>query len=319
MDVSIIIANWNTRDILRNCLASVYRETKGCSFEVIVVDNGSADSSAQMVETEFPQAHLIANSANRGYAGANNQAMAITRGRYVLLLNSDTIILDNAIGKMIPFADVHPEAGVMGCRVLNPDRTFQSSCFAFPSLRGMFFMATYLQKLFPRNKILGRERMLWFDWSKMCEVDVLVGCFMLVRRDAIEQVGMMDDRLFMYSEETDWCYRFRQKGWKMLYTPCAEIVHLHGSSTKQMRPEMTLQLRGSMLFFFEKHRGPFTYWLACLLVSLFFVLRVPYWLVRGICPGSSRRSCLQMSNTYFAGVFRALRGWRGLCCRKNEL
>ena len=317
MDVSIIIASWNTRDILRDCLASIYKETNGFPFEVIVVDNGSTDGSAQMVKTEFPQALLIANSENRGYAGANNQGMAIAKGRYVLLLNSDTLMRDTTLGKMISFADAHPEAGVMGCRVLNPDGTLQSSCFSFPCLLNMFLMATYLQKLFPRNRFFGRERMLWFDWSQTCEVDVVVGCFMLVRRDAIEQVGTMDERLFMYCEETDWCYRLKQAGFKILYTPCAEIIHLERGSSKQMQPEMTLQLRASTLFFFKKHRSRLSYWLACVLVSSFFLLRIPYWLAKGICCKGSRLSDFQTAKTYVVGASKALLGWRGLCYRKS--
>lgn len=317
MDVTIIIASWNTRDILRNCLASIYEQTSDFPFEVIVVDNGSTDGSAQMVASEFPQVHLIANSENLGYAGANNQAMAIAQGRYVLLLNSDTIILDNAIGKMIPFADSHPEVGVMGCRVLNPDRSHQSSCFMFPSLFNMIFMTVYLSKLFPSSKIFGRERMLWFDWEKTCEVDVVVGCFMFARREAIDQVGMMDNRLFMYSEETDWCYRFKEAHWKVVYTPCAEIIHLGRVSSAKMKPEMTLQLRGSMLYFYKKHRGRLAYILACLLVSLFFFLRIPFWLLKGICRKTSRDSDFRIARTYSHGAFKAFLGWKGLCYRSG--
>lgn len=317
MDVSIVIASWNTRDILHDCLSSIYRQTSEFPFEVIVVDNGSADGSVEMVKSDFSQVHLIANSENLGYAGANNQAMTIARGRYILLLNSDTIVLNNAIGKMMAFADSHPEAGVIGCRVLNADQSFQSSCFMFPSLLNMFFAAIYLPQLFPRSKIFGRERMLWFDWRKTCEVDVVVGCFMFVRREAIDQIGMMDDRLFMYCEETDWCYRFKRAHWKIVYTPCAEIIHLGKVSSLRMKPKMMLQLRGSMLFFFKKHRGRFSYTLACLLVSLFFFLRIPFWLIKGMGCKASRRSDLHTAWTYIKGASKAFLGWRGLVCRSG--
>ena len=200
MDVSVIIVNWNTCDVLRDCLASVYANTKNIAFEVIVVDNASSDGSVDMIRSEFPHVKLIANSGNRGFAGANNQAIAVANGRYVLLLNSDTLILDNAIFKTVAFADTHPEAAVVGCKVLNPDRTLQRTCFMYPSILNMFLSATYLYKLFPRSKFFGRERMSWWDRNDTREVDVVTGCFMLVRRGAIEQVGLMDERFFVYGE-----------------------------------------------------------------------------------------------------------------------
>ena len=259
MDVSIVIINWNTRNVLCNCLTSIFKQTHRIEFEVIVVDNASIDDSVAILKADFPQVKLIENSTNRGFAAANNQGLAVALGRYVLLLNSDTIIMDNAVAKTIEFADHHPEAAVMGCRVLNLDRTLQPTCFMFPSIVNMLLSSSYLYKLFPHNRIFGRERMTWWDRSDVHEVDVVTGCFMLVRREAVGQVGMMDERFFMYGEETDWCYRFRQAGWKVLFTPTPEIIHLGRASSKQRRPEMILQLRGSILLFFKKHRSRFTY------------------------------------------------------------
>ena len=138
MDVSIIIVNWNTCDVLRNCLASIYDNTEGFEFELIVIDNMSSDNSVSMIKATFPQVELIENSENRGFAAANNQGIATAKGRYILLLNSDTVILDNAISKTINFADNHPDAAVIGCRVLNPDRTLQPTCFVFPSVLNLF-------------------------------------------------------------------------------------------------------------------------------------------------------------------------------------
>ncbi len=238
MDVSIIIVNWNTRDILRNCLTSVYAETKDIEFEVIVIDNASTDDSPEMVVKEFPKATIIENSQNKGFAAANNQGLAIVRGRYVLLLNSDTVVLDGAITRSVTFSDAHPEAAVAGCRVLNPDKALQPTCFMFPSTLNMLLLSSYLYKLFPKSKFFGRERMTWWDRNNIREVDVVTGCFMMVRRAAIKQVGMMDEQFFMYGEETDWCYRFKQAGWKILFTPIAEIIHLGEASSRQMKSEL---------------------------------------------------------------------------------
>lgn len=281
MDVSTVIVNWNTCDILRNCLASLYAKTRDVEFEVIVIDNASSDGSVDMVKSEFPQAELIANTENRGFAAANNQGIAVAQGRYVLLLNSDTVVLDGAIDKVVAFADTYPKAGITGCRVLNEDKTLQLSCFMFPSVLNMFLLTTYLHKLFPKSKLFGRSRMTWWDGSDIREVDVVTGCFMLVRQEAIKQVGMMDEGFFMYWEETDWCYRFKRAGWKIMFTPCGEIIHLGGVSSKQVKPKMVRQWRKSMLLFFKKHKSPLAYVSAWILIALFFLTRVPYWCLRG--------------------------------------
>jgi len=285
MDVSIVIVSWNTRDVLRDCLRSVYEQAGNVGFEVIVVDNASTDGSAQMVKRSFPKAKLIANSTNRGFAAGNNQGIAIAKGRYVLLLNSDTIILDKAVAKTVAFADDNPEAAVVGCKILNSDRTLQQSCFMFPSLLNLLLAATYLYKLLPRSRFFGRERMSWWDRNDVREVDVVTGCFMLIRREAIEQVGPMDERFFMYGEETDFCYRFKKAGWKVMFTPAAEIIHLGGQSSKNVREDMLIQLRLSILEFMRKHYGWFNHKVASLLMALLLAVRLPVWFAVCIIPG----------------------------------
>ena len=312
-DVSVIIVSWNTQDILRNCLRSIYEQGGDVDFEVIVIDNASTDGSAEMVRKDFPQVILIENSENRGFAAANNQGIAIIKGRYVLLLNSDTIILDNAIDKTLYFADAHPESAVVGCRVLNPDRTLQRTCFMFPSILNMLLSSTYLYKLFPKNKFFGREQMAWWDRSDVREVEVVTGCFMLIRQKAIQQVGTMDEQFFMYGEETDLCYRFRQAGWKVMFTPVCEIIHLGGQSSRQKRSKMILQLRGSILLFMKKHNSSLKYALACLLVALFFFLRVPYWLLRAVFSRKNKSDDILIARTYLTGACKALLGAKNLC------
>jgi len=316
LDVSVIIVNWNTRDILCDCLRSVYEQTKDISFEVIVVDNASIDYSVKMIKEEFLNVIVIENSENRGFAAANNQGIAIARGRYVLLLNSDTVVLDGTIAKTVMFADAHPEAAVIGCRVLNPDRTLQPTCFMFPSVLNMLLLTTYLSKLFPKSRFFGREQISWWDRTEVREVDVVTGCFMLVRRIAIEQVGLMDERFFMYGEETDWCYRFKKAGWRILFTQGAEIIHIGKASSNQMKPQMVLQLKASILLFFRKHRSKFSYIFACFLVSFFFFLRVPYWLTTAVLSKQMKYSYLQTTKTYAIGAIRALLGWQALGFKK---
>lgn len=317
MDVSIVIVNWNTCQITCDCLKSVYDQTRNINFEVIVVDNASTDGSVEMIKNKFPQVILIENNENRGFAAANNQGMRIANGRYVLLLNSDTIILDNAIGKAISFADAHPEAAVVSCRVLNPDRTVQQTCFMFPSVLNMFLSSTYLYKFFPRSKFFGREQMAWWDRNDIREVDVVTGCFMLVRREAIKQVGMMNEQFFIYGEETDWCYRFRQAGWKVLFNPYGHIIHHGSTSSRQVKAKMRLQLSGSILLFLKKHKGRLQYRLACLLVALFFLVRIPYWLGKAIILKRERKNSLCITKTYIIGFFASLIGCRALCIKNS--
>lgn len=317
MDVSIIIVNWNTKDVLRNCLESIYDQTNNIEFEVIVVDNASSDDSVSILKANFPGVKLIANDRNRGFAAANNQAMVVAKGRYILLLNPDTIILDNAIAKSVIFADYHVNAGVLGVKILNVDDTLQPSCFMLPSLLNMFLSSTYLYKLLPQSKFFGREQMTWWDRNDVREVEVVTGCFMLVRHEVIEQVGMMDERFFMYAEETDWCYRIKQAGWKIMFTPCGQIIHLGGVSSRQMKMEMEMQKRASILFYYKKHKNLFSYGLACLLVSIFFSLRAPFWFMIAVTSKKQRNLSLQRGRAYAIGAVKALCGWQMLCFKKK--
>lgn len=302
LDVSIVIVNWNTRDTLSDCLRSIYEQTNSLDFEVIVIDNASTDGSAEMVKKEFLKVTLIENLQNRGFAAANNQGIAVARGRYVLLLNSDTVVLDKALQKTVSCAEAHPEAAVVGCRVLNPDRTLQPTCFMFPSILNMLLSSTYLYKLFPRSKFFGRERMTWWDRDDVREVDVVTGCFMLVRSKAIEQVGFMDEQFFMYGEETDWCYRFKQAGWKVTFAPVGQIIHFGGLSSKEARVDMLIQLRISILQFMKKHRNWLTYRLACFLVIFFFLVRMPVWACIAVLSNDRRGQALDRVKAYTIGI-----------------
>jgi GT2 family glycosyltransferase len=280
--------------------------------EVIVVDNASADNTLEMIKSEFSQVILIENDKNLGFAAGNNQGISLARGRYILLLNSDTVVLDNAIEKVVSYADGHPETAVVGCQVLNADKTLQPTCFMYPSLLNLLLSSIYLYKLFPTNKFFGRERMTWWNRADEREVEAVTGCFMMVRREAVESVGLLDEDYFMYGEETDWCFRFHKAGWSVQFTPIAQIIHLGGASSSQKKPEMLLQLRGSILLFLKKHRSFVVYGLASLLVSLFFLLRVPYWFTKSLLCRSQRNVNNQKALTYIRGALGALTGGRKL-------
>lgn len=319
MDVSIIIVAWNVKDLLHNCLRSVYDETKGIDFEVIYVDNASQDGSIEMVRKEFPKVEMIVNDENKGFIVANNQGIEISKGRYVLLLNSDTVILDNAIAKTVKFADEHTEAAVVGCRVLNPDRTLQRTCAMYNSVLNMFLSATYLYKIFPKSSFFGRHEMTWWDFNDVREVEVVYGCFSLVRKEAIDQVGLMDPRYFVFGDDPDWCYRFHKAGWKIMFTPEPEIIHYGGQTTKKEAGDFLLQLYGSKLIFMKLHRSNLSFPFARFLITLFFILRVPYWLAVGIFHKNERRESIQTAKAYLIGCFYCLTNWKKLLMNKESI
>jgi GT2 family glycosyltransferase len=276
MDVSIIIVNWNTRESLRDCLRSIFEQAGNLVYEVIVVDNASTDGSVEMVENDFREVKLIKNQENRGFAAANNQGIALAEGRYILLLNSDTIICDNAIEKTMRYADKRSDAAVIGCQVWENSDTIQMTCFGFPGLVNIILNTFGLSRQFKLNRFFGRERMLWWRRDSERQVDVVSGMFMFVRREAIEQVGMMDEDYFLYYEETDWCRRFAGAGWKLVFWPGARIIHtdVGSKSSNQIPLKMFVQKQKSQLIFLKKHSGRLSYWLGSLLISVSFILRL---------------------------------------------
>lgn len=232
--VSVAIVNWNTKDLLEACLESIFRETTAFPIEVIVADNDSRDGSCEMVKEKFKQVILIENKANVGFAKGTNQGFEIARGEYVLMLNSDTVILDRAIEKTVAFADAHPEAGGIGCRMTYPDGRFQSSCFRIPNVYGIIAESIYLSQVFKNSYLFNWNRYGNGDrhWSGYREVDCVMGSFILVRGSILKEVGFLDEDYFMYGEETDFCHRIKASGKKIYYYSDANIIHVHGGSQK---------------------------------------------------------------------------------------
>ncbi|RMH53340.1 MAG: glycosyltransferase family 2 protein, partial [Alphaproteobacteria bacterium] len=254
MDLSIVIINWNTREMLRDCLASVYDTLGGLEAEVFVVDNASEDGSQDMVRRQFPQATLIANSENRGFAAANNQALEIARGRNVLLLNSDTLVHGDVLARSCDYLDSHPDVGVMGCRVLNADGSLQITGTGYPSLVNLALMATGLWKI---NSVpfFDRYQMTAWDRRSEREVDVVSGCYMMVRKSAMDEVGLLDESFFFYGEETDWCRRYKDAGWKLVVAPVGEITHFGGGSVKKLNHKRDVMLTAGTVRLHRKHGG----------------------------------------------------------------
>lgn len=254
MDLSVIIVNWKVKDLLEKCLRSIFNETRDISFEVFVVDNNSGDGSAEMVREKFPQVNLMASPENLGFAKGNNLAIKKSQGKYILLLNPDTEILDNALGKMVKFMDAHPKCGIAGCKLLNPDLTLQPSVRAFPTLASQILILLKLHHLFPHSKAMYKYLVQDFDYEKVQEVDQVMGAFMMIRREVIGKIGLLDENFWIWFEEVDFCKNAKDADFKILYTPEAKIIHHFGQSFKQaMGIKKQKDFNRSLSHYFKKH------------------------------------------------------------------
>lgn len=278
-DLSIVIVEWNTIDLLRDCLRSVYENCTGLDVEVVVVDNASVDGSPEMVEAEFPQVIQIRNTENRGFAAANNQGFERCTGRHVLLLNSDTYVLGGVLKQSVAYLDSHPNVGAMGCRVLNPDRTMQRTCSMWPRLLDLFFMSSGLWKL-KRPRIFGRYQMTHWKRNSEREVEVISGCYLMVRQSVLEQVGPLDEDFFFFGEETDWCRRMRDAGWSLMFAPVGEIVHYGSASARKLNHRRDLMLTDATIRLHRKHGGAVAAVTAWAILFGFNLSRAAFWSLR---------------------------------------
>jgi N-acetylglucosaminyl-diphospho-decaprenol L-rhamnosyltransferase len=264
MTLAIVILSWNTAPLLADCLRSIPAGAEGIDYQLIVVDNGSSDGSADMVACDFPGVHLIQNVDNVGFTRANNQGLQASQGRYTLLLNSDTLVPEGALPKLVRFMDERPEAGACGPRLLRPDGTPQPYAYGGDPTPA-YLLARGLKQLLLRRYL--------HDWatSSIQEVDWVSGASLMVRREAVEQAGLLDEAIFMYFEDNDWCLRIRQAGWKVYYNPQVEIVHIGGQSLKQ-NPKAQQAYYKSLSYFYAKHYSRPAQWLLRLGLA-------PYWLL----------------------------------------
>jgi GT2 family glycosyltransferase len=276
--VSVIIVSWNAREYLMQCLASLSTEACRYPTEVIVVDNASSDGSADAVASSYPGVRLIRNTENLGFAKANNIGVAASRGRYLCFVNSDVKVLPHCVTRLVDFCEAQPNVGMAGPRVIGGDGKLQRSCRGFPNVWNMFCRALALDSMFPRNKAFNGYKLYHWAQDTLRPVDILTGCFWLVRREALNQVGLLDEEFFMYGEDMDWCKRFWAQGWQVFFVPSAEAVHYGGASSSN----------APVRFYVEMHRANLQYWKkhhSCFSVAGYFVVTCMHELLRaaGYC------------------------------------
>ncbi len=305
MSVSLVIVNWKTADDLLNCLASITRLDKNSNqFEIIVVDNNSGDDSVKKIRRQYKTIQIIENTQNLGFSKACNQGIRRASGKFVLLLNPDTLITSNAITILATQLELNKSVGAIGPKILNTDGTLQLACRrSFPTLASSFFKLGLLSRLFPKSKVFSSYNLTHLDADRPAEIECLSGACMMFRRSLVEEVGELDESTFMHAEDIDYCWRIKEAGYKIMYQPESVIFHEKGSASK-MRPFLTaIDLHKGMHWFYKKHLAPHYWpplnWLvyaaiwtrACLYLSLIFLKKLSAHDRKQSLTNSSRKFC----------------------------
>ncbi|MCY6484520.1 glycosyltransferase family 2 protein [Clostridium aestuarii] len=275
MDLSIIIVNYNTKELLKQTIQSVIDNTQNISYEIIVVDNASVDGSCDMVNKDYPQVKVIKNTDNLGFPKANNKGIKIASGRYVMLLNSDTYVLENCLESCINYMDKYEDIGALGCKLVLANGELDHACKrGFPTPEASLYYLLKLDKLFPEVKKFGQYKMSYVFEDEISEVDSLTGAFMIVKREVIKKIGVLDETFFMYGEDIDWCYRIKEAGYKVMYYPEVRTIHYKGQSSKKKRLKTIYEFHRAMYIFYNKHYYKKYNFLVTLFVYIGITLRL---------------------------------------------
>ncbi len=253
-DISVIIVNWNVRDLLGDCLASIYADTGSLNIEVIVVDNVSSDGSVEMVRSRYPQVIVVEPGENTGFSRGNNIGIARASSDYIFLLNPDTVLHNGCLAHLFEYMKSHQEVGVVVPLLMNADGSVQSSRRRFPTMVTAYFESTWLQPYAPRN-ILSWYYMEDHSTAHAHEIDWAQGAALMVRQATIDQAGMLDEQFFMYSEELDWQRRIKEAGWQIVFLPYAKVTHYGGKSSEQVKAQLHIYFQTSKIKYFRKYHG----------------------------------------------------------------
>jgi GT2 family glycosyltransferase len=255
MDISVVIVGWNAKHCLELCLDSLAKTPPRRSMEVFVVDNASTDGSVEMIEAKFPRVKLIKSGENLGFSKGNNVAIRQCQGRCIALVNPDVIVFPGCLDALADFLDQNPKVGNVGPRVLNPDMTQQCTCRRFPTLWNNFCSAIGLATAFKNSQFFAGEQMFYFPHDRTLPVDVLKGCFSMIRRETFNEVGLLDENLFVYGDDLDWCRRCWKTGWQVVFFPGAKAIHDQCKTTAPYPVRFAVALQRSVLYYWRKHHG----------------------------------------------------------------
>jgi len=255
IDLSIVISNYNTRELLKKTLVSSIKSTKNIRTEIIVIDDASSDKSAEMVKNEFPKLKLVQNITNKGYSKSYNIGTKLAKGRYILHLNSDITFLGKyKLDYLLEFMDDHPKIGITGCKIVKLNGRIDLPCKrAFPTISNIFWQTIGLSNLFPKNKLFGKYYLSYLNENEIQPVDCLMGAFMLIRKNVFKQIGLLDEQFFIYGEDIDFCYRTKKAGWEIYYNPKLIVKHHHGGTTNKSRLKHIFKFHHAMLLYYKKH------------------------------------------------------------------
>jgi hypothetical protein len=283
IDLSIIIVNWNSKEYLIKCLVSIENEIKDLTKEIIIIDNNSSDDSVEMVKQSFPEVYLILNKENQGFAKANNSGIRASKGKYICLINSDVIVLKECLPKLFAFMENHKNVGLITPKMLDSDGKTGQAMMLFPTLRNTLTRALALDSLFPKSHICSSFIMSSYDYNKTTAAEVLLGFFWMIRREAFEDVGLLDERFFIYAEDIDLCKRFYEKGWQNVYYAEAQVIHFGGASSSLQPIRFYLEMLRANMSYFKKHFGRKSILLYRLILLLHHVIRLYVYVCKYIC------------------------------------
>ncbi len=301
VDVSIVIVNYNSFSLLDNCLRTLFQETKKITFEVIIVDNGSTEVGIDKVVSKYPKVKFILNDTGKGFAVANNQGFKEASGKYILMLNNDVVFVEDVISKVVKFSKENNDQVIIGCKLLNEDRTHQISVVDFDSISNLFGENFFLYKLFPRSKTLNKYHLNNPRETRPIEVDAVKGAFLFIPNRILKELDGLDERFYFYYEETDLCYRWKRSGGKVYYIPQAELIHIGGASTDSNLWFKFSNQHISKIQFFQKNFRGTKFLLAVSIHELGLVLRFPLYFVIGLIKGN--RSLIIKSGCYLRSIF----------------
>jgi hypothetical protein len=298
IDLSIIIVSWNCKEYLQKCLRSIVSYPPICAYEIVVVDNASSDGTIESVRLLFPEVKIIVNDKNQGFAAANNIALKQCQNRYFLLLNPDTIVFHGALQALVEYADRHSNAWGVGPAIVNADGSPQRTGIRFPNNWNILVETLFLDKIFPQSRIFGSHRELYIDPSLARKVDYVQGSCLLIKHEAIQIIGMLDEKYFMYFEETDWCYRVHQMGGEVHYISESTIKHYGGSESAHYDSWKVLQYHRSLLRYYKKHYSIFSRILIRCILFIRSLIRAFGWAVVMILHPLQRKKALSTCNGY---------------------